>query len=902
MSTAGSFDAPIEIFGGLVTDMPPADLPHGVSPDCQDVIFSDGGVRTRPGLQAAFGPLAGNPTVNYLKTYITPSGTARTLVMDGNGSLYKETSPGALAAVAAGLAPNSYAHSCTMFGREYIAVGDGRAGNDLPRQFDDTYFDRVSQGAPGAGPATVADVVANIAAISRAGNIITVATQSPHNLLNGDQVTIAGTTGASVSFNGTFAVAGIADSTHFTFNQTGPDESGTNGTGTAAPVGNVVAGVHQVAVIFQTRQGYLTKPSAAVSWTAAGGCRVQVSGIPIGPFNIVARIICFTGASGASFFYVGSEASLPQGNMVVGDNTTTSAIFDFSDAILLAGTNVDDLFKLVELGDCGGVIDYADRLFWWGERNKMNNWVNLGFDGGFTGPSFPHLPLGWAPDPVFAAGGTDEQVNVVWGAAYSIVGNGDTPTRGMISQTAVQDALGAPLIQANTAYTVRARCAGNALLTYGTLHIHLYSASARINTAGLQVAASQLTTTYAEFTAQLTPPLAAIPSDLVLRIYADGAPPRASQFYIDCLEVCPTLEPLNASLVRASNIDDPESYDGLTGVLSVEENNGQAIRAAFKLRERLHFVKEHSLYVTQDDGTNEPAMWTVSEVSRRVGTPAVRGVAVAEDWAVIADRSGLYIYDGGEPVKISQEIQPLWNQINWQYGHTLWVAVDTKERRILIGAPFGSATSPNKVLMLDYRDLDTSDMIASRPPINITYTGRKTAADKSRKWSPWAMAANAAALVERPDGTATVMLGGGSPGVGGGGPAGKVYQLSDAQFSNDSVAIQSYYTTHFFPERAVEQQLDLGTHRKLFTYLTLYVEGSGTLSLTAFVNTSASPQAQQPLALSAPALRDLELPINVAGERVAFKVGTGTAGNWFRLDKFGPSVRVDPWAPVRGFN
>jgi len=193
-------------------------------------------------------------------------------------------------------------------------------------------------------------------------------------------------------------------------------------------------------------------------------------------------------------------------------------------------------------------------------------------------------------------------------------------------------------------------------------------------------------------------------------------------------------------------------------------------------------------------------------------------------------------------------------------------------------------------------------MIASRPPINITYTGRKTAADKSRKWSPWAMAANAAALVERPDGTATVMLGGGSPGVGGGGPAGKVYQLSDAQFSDDGVAIQSYYTTHFFPERAVEQQLDLGTHRKLFTYLTLYVEGSGTLSLTAFVNTSASPQAQQPLALSAPALRDLELPINVAGERVAFKVGTGTAGNWFRLDKFGPSVRVDPWAPVRGFN
>jgi hypothetical protein len=62
MTTAGSFDAPIEIFGGLVTDMSPADLPHGVSPDCQDVIYSNGGVATRPGLQSLFGPLAGNPT------------------------------------------------------------------------------------------------------------------------------------------------------------------------------------------------------------------------------------------------------------------------------------------------------------------------------------------------------------------------------------------------------------------------------------------------------------------------------------------------------------------------------------------------------------------------------------------------------------------------------------------------------------------------------------------------------------------------------------------------------------------------------------------------------------------------------------------------------------------------
>jgi len=449
---------------------------------------------------------------------------------------------------------------------------------------------------------------------------------------------------------------------------------------------------------------------------------------------------------------------------------------------------------------------------------------------------------------------------------------------------------------------VRARCARNATLSQGTLHVHLFSASAGINTTGLQLTTAQLTTGYVEYTAELTAPLTTIPSDLVLRVYADGTPNTSGQFYVDAIEIFPTSQPVNASLVRASRVEDPESYDGIDGLLSIAENNGQAIRSAFKLRERLYFVKEHSLYATQDDGTNEPSLWSIAEISRKVGTPSIRGVGIGEDWVVIAHRTGLYLFSGGEPIKISQEIQPTWNQINWQYGHTLWVTVDTKERRIFIGAPFGTATSPNKILMLDYRDLDSAEDIAGRPPINITYTGRKTATDKTRKWSLWTIAANACALIERTDGTAIVALGGGTPGVGGGGATGKVYQLKDGQLSDDGTAIPSYYTTHYFPERAVEQSLSLGAHRKLFSYLTMFVEGAGNLSLTSFTDSPSAPQTQQPLALSSPSLKDLELPINVLGERVAFQVSTNQPGAWFKLQKFTPSVRVDPWSPVRGLN
>jgi hypothetical protein len=548
MSTIGSFDAPIEIFGGLVTDMSPSDLPHGVSPDCQDVVFSNGNVLTRPGLQALFGPLAGNPTINYIKTYETLNATLRTMVLDSNGILYKETTPGTLSSIATGLVPNSYGNSTTIFGREYLAISDGKTGNDLPRQYDDTNFDRVSQGGPGGGPTVVDEnVIVTIAASPTGatqpaavtiaasptgavqnGFLVTITTTSAHGLSAGQSTTITGvgvasyngtfpvvavlsstqftyiagasgltasgagtsasatatiqtitghgfvvgqlvtTSGIAVaSYNGTFPVASVPDSTHFTF--TAPTGGlAASGAGAAAAAGSVDTGVHQVCVMFQTRQGYLTAPGPATTWTASGGLRAVVTNIPIGPSNVVARILCFTGAGGDSFFYVGGGGTLFTGNMIISDNTTTSLAVDFSDAILLAGTNVDNMFRLIELGDCASVIDYSERLFWWGERNKLNNFVNLGFDGGFSGPSLPHYPLGWTPDPTFAPGGTDEEAFVVWGAAYSIVGNGTTAVRGLITQNAVQDSLGTQIIQPNIDYTVRAHCAINPTLTQGT--------------------------------------------------------------------------------------------------------------------------------------------------------------------------------------------------------------------------------------------------------------------------------------------------------------------------------------------------------------------------------------------------------------------------------------------------
>src|ERR1700721_3629517 len=125
MSIAGTIDAPLDLFGGLVTDMAAADLPQGVSPDCRDVAFLQGAMKTRPGLLSVYSAIAGNPTVNYLKTYTQPNLVNTLLAIDSAGTLWGENSPGVLTQIGAGLAANAAASSTSLFSRENIAEHDG---------------------------------------------------------------------------------------------------------------------------------------------------------------------------------------------------------------------------------------------------------------------------------------------------------------------------------------------------------------------------------------------------------------------------------------------------------------------------------------------------------------------------------------------------------------------------------------------------------------------------------------------------------------------------------------------------------------------------------------------------------------------------------------------------------
>jgi len=46
---------------------------------------------------------------------------------------------------------------------------------------------------------------------------------------------------------------------------------------------------------------------------------------------------------------------------------------------------------------------------------------------------------------------------------------------------------------------------------------------------------------------------------LLLQIYADGTPTLNGIFYIDSIEIFPTAQPFNSSLVRGSRVEDPKA-------------------------------------------------------------------------------------------------------------------------------------------------------------------------------------------------------------------------------------------------------------------------------------------------------------------------------------------------------
>jgi hypothetical protein len=702
--------------------------------------------------------------------------------------------------------------------------------------------------------------------------------------------------------------------------------------GSLVTIGIISAGIRKVCYSFLTRNGYMTAPSPILTFDVpSGASTLTIGNLASGPDDVVARVVHLTAANGGNFYNIPIDVivisnGLPVTNTstYLKDNTSRSINLSFSDGVLLAATSIDtqgnNLFATLELGSSLGIIEYASRAFAIGEQNKVPNFLNWSFDGGYleVPPAAPGIPLGWTP----TAGGT--LVNSpLFGFAYQIANaTGSTQaTYGMITQPAFVDEFLVPIINASTKYSVRITAAVAAATT-GNLVVDLYSPSSGLALGTFSVPLASLGTTMDIFTGTLlTTVLKPVPKDLILRAYA-ATILNGAAVTIDRVEVFPTEQPVLSTQITGSYVNNFEAFDesGEGGIVDTAGENQQPVRSAFVMFDTLYIVKSGSLLSTQDNSLTEPSGWSIRNVSASVGTPSLYGVTTGIDepntgeaWAIIAGQGGGYIFNGGQPVKITEEIQLLWNLINWRYGHTLWVKNDVKNRRILFGVPLKTPnqwlptgiipddqnpTTPNVILMCNYRQLNTGEQLESKVGVHVSYAGRLIASEQTRKWSIWTIKAPAAAFLRRPDNTDELFLGNSDEN-------GKVFELVDGLAQDDCSAMTQIYITYGFVTDDGGQALKIGSMRNVYTYAVTRVDGAGNLNLRTYPNDLLSPFAQDllpRLTLPMMAAGDIEVPLNETANRLFFEYKTDEIGANFDLSRLLVITQEDPWSPVRGVN
>lgn len=817
----------------------------------------------------------------------------------------------------------------------------------------------------------------------------------------GQLVTIIGTTNGNLIFNGVdlliASVTGGPNSGTFTIgNVTGPNigsaaETGqaeTSGTsfqfdpgqktvgssqnpiiGNAAANTGIVtivgantavgAGTRQAVVFFETRNGLKTACSAPVTFSTTQAANyILATNIPIGPPDVIRRWIAFTvaganGIPGPYFYAIDTPVSYTLNNQnylytatYVDDNLSTTAKFIFTDAVLQSGEEIDvqgnNLFSQIELGSSAWTIAYAERMFYGLEQNKVLNFNNLSFDGGYL-PNVggPLQPLGWGIDVLsnlnigFTGMGAGLVVSPVFGDAYYIPNQGSVllATLGMIIQGAYQDAYNVPIILPNTQYSVRVTVSipsgnttGNLVIDLASQNSGLISGSA--TSGGYTPPFGQFILPFAQMTTEpliysgtllVNPFTMGVPTGLLLRVYTTGIAAGADVL-IDRLEIFPTAQPTLTTNIRVSYADNFEAFDGVTGNLGLASHNTQTCYGAFILHDQLFFLQSGSMQSTQDIPGVEPNApgggWALHEVSNRVGTCGIHAYDYGEEWMVTACRNGVYGFNGGQPMRIDYQQKEIWEQINWAAGNTIVVRNDLPNRRIYAAVPLPTPnqwlplapvnpapTSPNVIMMWNYQGLGSFEAMVSSPEVHTTMFGTLAALDMRLKCSLWNITTPYMGFITQPDlTTASLEI---CNGVG----SGKIYKLDPNQLSDDGSAINSVYVTYGFVNSAKAATAPLlGMHRKRYQMLQQYVQGSGRMSVQIFPNWILNPKMLvfNPYAYTVPGginlqaepPDDITRPLNIGANRAFVKWALNQVGGYFKLSKCVLVGTVDPYSVV----
>jgi len=810
----------VDTLGGLCTLVERSDLPVGLSPLAKNVEFFPGGVRSRDGFASYidFSPATDPPRAIY--EHVSGLGNRGTITyrggvgsLDNNGTAFMSNIG----------APSGFStmKAASLYGRAFICISDGRRGLVPPIQVGD--------------PATL----------------------------------------SHLSFLG---MSGAGDATAL-----------------FAGVGAFTPGRYFVVVAFETATGYITGATVLNYDTATVlSGTLNLSNIPIGPPGVTKRRI-FVSLPNSFDLYNPAGATID-------DNSTTTLTLSLSPAEIAAGLPYSGYITLQTPTAHLGVVGYNNRLFAWGGDGKLNSFygptssginptyssiglVNLDF-GAAEAAEYVFNPLGeyrnWTGVTPL---GTGSVINSATSGQllnfYRIVSDGSAVTGlieqgwGGLSYRPNRDYLGTYYLNPGRKFGVRARVRNVNGASVGSLRIELYEATstgpARNLLATLIVPAASMSANWSIFEADGTVETTGMPS-VAMSVYASGVS-NTKAIDVANIEVYDNEYKRGASTIDGSMAFDPESFDVVSGRVSVSPNDGQETRDAFVLRGNLYICKEKSLYVTQDNG-QEPAFWSVELVSSTVGTPSVHGVGIGDGWVVIAARDGLYKFDGGAPEKISQEIQPTWDLFDWSLGEQIYVAVETQHQFIVIGGP--TATGGFQQIRLNYVDGFDSPLGDGN--------GRKWSTDTRLSGVTETGAFNHAYPITTAKGLQTIAFAVSDDSK-------RIAVASPGSTSDFSGAINSMYET---------APIGGDMKRSLFGRVGMKIRGVGTL-LTNFIRPDSSLVALPNRTLSANPLHDVEIRTQQTDTQLGVRVNTNAVGSYFILKRLAVWLKQAPFSALRGY-
>lgn len=708
------------------------------------------------------------------------------------------------------------------------------------------------------------------------------------------------------------------------------------------PVSDVAPGTRYAICMFLTRNGFITPASPPVQFTTdTDTAQIQFTVVPIGPPNVIGRIIAITAANsgvGGPYYYIPQPVVIPPPSLssssqptntptpppgetvtvsatVINDNLATSTGWlTLSDTVLLASINVtttgNNVQQMREIGEFSKCVQYAGRMFYIGERTKVDQFNNLTFDGG----SVLGHPAGWTDNsaplattlvnsPIF---GQSLELPNFSGSAVNPTGTA-LASIANLNQPAYENFAKTPIIQPNMAYSARFTAWLNAAQATGSVVVELYSPSANQSWKA-SVNFSTLTTSPLEFSAAMGNPLwTSVPSDLELRVYPMNIVNGAT-LYIDRIEVFPTSQPVYTNQVAVSYAGNLEAVDSVTGILDISNYTTDPIRNILRFVDTVEIWTDDRTFATTD-GTGEPSGWSIKEVSNAGGSIGPLAADVGEEYILTADKRGLYVFDGGNHVKVSQDVQGIWNSIYWPSCRTIWVRNDIANQRVYVGLPLptpnqwlpdapanATPASPNVILMLNYLTIPTGTAMAEAQPVTTSmFSGSLLFRDERRKWTLWQIPSPYGEIVPRSNNSLEFWMGGSG--------TGQIYKLNSSVYTDDGAAILQNYVTYDLSDTENEQQLQLGSIRKLYPYATALIEGSGKFDVTAYPESITSPYSttQPAFTLANPALDDTNIPLNETGNRMFLQFATDkVAGSWFQLRRIVTAVMMDPKIPVSG--